>query len=185
MTVSDRELTWKVLDSKEDRDYRLFSVHIHQSKSPRTGDIHNFQVLSSPDWVTVIPVTADNKLVFVNQYRHGSGTLSLEPPGGLVKKGQTPEQSAREELEEETGYLADTFELLGWMHPLPALFDNKLHVFYAKNAEPTGRIHPDETEEIQTVLIPVNDLPSYIRTGKINCGIMIAALHLFLNRRLT
>jgi 8-oxo-dGTP pyrophosphatase MutT (NUDIX family) len=102
-----------------------------------------------------------------------------------VKKGQTPEQSAREELEEETGYLADTFELLGWMHPLPALFDNKLYVFYAKDAEPTGRIHPDETEEIQTVLIPVNDLPSYIRTGKINCGIMIAALHLFLNRQST
>ncbi|AFM27155.1 NUDIX hydrolase [Desulfomonile tiedjei] len=184
MTPPDRELTWKVLDKKEDRNYRLFSVHIHKSKSPRTGDVHDFQVLNSPDWVTVIPVTADNNLVFVNQYRHGSGTLSLEPPGGLVKEGQTPEQSAREELEEETGYLADRFELLGWMHPLPALFNNKMYVYYAKNVELTGRINPDETEEIQTVLIPVHDLPRYIQTGRISCGIMIAALHLFLNKQL-
>ena len=75
----------------------------------------------SPDWVAVIAVTLDNQVVMVRQSRHGTGELSLEPPGGLVKEGQAPEQSA-EELEEETGYQVAALELLGWMHPMPAIF---------------------------------------------------------------
>ena len=77
-----------------------------------------------------------------------------KPPGGLVKEGQAPGQSAREELEEETGYQAEELELLGWMHPMPAIFTNRFHVYLARNATPTGRLNPDETEEIETVLVP-------------------------------
>ncbi len=185
MDLPRRDLTWELLDSHEDRKYRLFSVNITKNRSPRTGEIHEFQVLNSPDWVGVIPVTADNKLVLVRQFRHGSGELSLEPPGGLAKQGQSPVQSAREELEEETGYVAETFELLGCLHPLPALFNNRFYVYLARNVTPTGKLNPDETEEIETVLIPVQDLREYIRSGKITCAVMIAALHLFLDREPT
>ncbi|MBI5249512.1 MAG: NUDIX hydrolase [Desulfomonile tiedjei] len=182
MGSSDRELSWELVDSREDRRYNLFSVSINRSKSPRTGEIHEFQVLGTPDWVAVIPVTTDNKLVLVNQFRHGSGELSLEPPGGLVKQGQSPEQSAKEELEEETGYIAENLELLGWLHPFPALFNNKFYVYCARDARPAGKLNPDETEEIETVLIPVEDLSDHIRSGKITCAVMIAALHLFVDR---
>ncbi len=182
MGSSDRELSWELMDSREDRKYGLFSININRSKSPRTGEIHEFQVLNSPDWVAVIPVTADNNLILVNQFRHGSGELSLEPPGGLAKRGQSPEQSAREELEEETGYIADNFELLGLLDPFPAIFNNKFYVYCARDARPAGKLNPDETEEIETVLIPVEDLREYIRSGKITCAVMIAALHLFLDR---
>ncbi len=116
----------------------------------------------------------------MKQYRHGIGGLSLEPPGGLVKEGQTPEQSARDELEEETGYRAPIFESLGWMYPVPAIFTNKFYVFLADQAEPSGRKNPDETEEIETVLVPLDEVKGYIRSGKINCSVVIAALHLFL-----
>jgi 8-oxo-dGTP pyrophosphatase MutT (NUDIX family) len=115
----------------------------------------------------------------VRQYRHGTGELSLEPPGGLVKEGQTAEQSGREELEEETGYIAPSMELLGWMHPMPAIFTNRFYVYLARDSVPAGRSQPDETEEIETVLVPIDHLREYIRSGKINCAVMIAALHLF------
>lgn len=182
MDSPGRDLTWELLDSREDRKYRLFSVNITRNRSPRTGEIHEFEVLNSPDWVGVIPVTADNRLVLVRQFRHGSGELSLEPPGGLAKAGRSPEQSAREELEEETGYVAETFELLGCLNPLPALFNNRFYVYLARDVTATGTLNPDETEEIETVLIPVQDLRDYIRSGKITCAVMIAALHLFLDR---
>ncbi len=155
-----------MLDSREDRKYRLFSVNITKNRSPRTGEVHEFQVLNTPDWVGVIPVTTDNKLVLVRQFRHGSGELSLEPPGGLAKEGRSPEQSAREELEEETGYVAETFELLGCLQPLPALFNNRFYVYLARDAKPTGKLNPDETEEIETVLIPVRDIREYNPVGK-------------------
>ncbi len=175
-----RNLRWELIDTRDDRSYHLFSVSLNRNRSPRTGEIHEFQVLNSPDWVAVIAVTPDGKLVMVRQYRHGSGELSLEPPGGLVKEGQTPEQSGREELEEETGYRSDTLELLGCMNPMPALFTNRFYVFLARDAVPTGKLNPDETEEIETVLVPLDEIRDYIRTGRINGAVMIAALHLFL-----
>lgn len=174
-----RNLSWELIDSREDRSYKLFSVSINRNKSPRTGKIHEFQVLKSPDWVAVVPLTPQNEMILVRQYRHGTSELSLEPPGGLVKDGQTPEQSGREELEEETGYRAESLELLGWMHPMPALFSNRFYVYLARNATPTGRLNPDDTEEVETVLAPVQQVREYIRLGSIRCGVMIAALHLF------
>jgi len=178
----NKNLAWTVVDSRIDRRYGLFSVAINRSRSPRTGKIHEFQVLDCPDWVTVIAVTPDSRLVMVRQYRHGTGEMSLEPPGGLVKEGQTPEQSGREELEEETGYLAPSMELLGSMHPMPAIFNNRFYVYLANRAVPAGKLHPDETEEIETELIPVDQIRDYIRSGKITCSVMIAALYLFLDR---
>jgi ADP-ribose pyrophosphatase len=178
----DRNLLWVPVESREDRNYNLFSVYLNKNKSPRTGRIHEFQVLKSPDWVAIIPVTPNNELVMVSQYRHGIEQLSLEPPGGLVKDGQTPEQSAIEELEEETGYRAPAYHLLGWMHPMPAILTNRFYVYLAENATPTGKPNPEETEEIETILVPVSEITDYIRTGKITCSVMIAALHLYLNR---
>jgi ADP-ribose diphosphatase len=175
------ELHWEVLESHEDKEYGLFSVRLNKSRSPRNGKVYDFQILTSPDWVAVIPVTPDNKVVMVRQFRHGSGRLSLEPPGGLAKDGQTPEKSAREELEEETGYVSDEWELLCRMDPMPALFDNQLHVYLAKNVRPTGRLSPDETEDLETILIPVEDVKDYIRSGKITSSVMIAALYHFLD----
>jgi len=175
-------LTWELVDSRLDRQYRLFSVEINTNVSPRTGEKHEFQVLRSPDWVAVVAVTPADELVMVRQYRHGTAELSLEPPGGLVKAGQTPEQSGREELEEETGYRCNSMELLGWMYPMPALFTNKFYVYLARDVTPTGTFNPDDTEDVETVLVPRDKIREYIRSGKVSCGVMIAALHLFLDR---
>lgn len=181
-TSADRKLTWELVESRKDRSYALFSVAVNRSRSPRTGKIHEFQVINSPPWVAIMPITRDGQLVMVKQYRHGTGELSLEPPGGLVKDGQTPEQSAWEELEEETGYKGSSLELLGWMHPLPALFTNRFYVYLARDVTPTGHLNPDDTEEMETVLVPIRQVRDYIRDGRIRCSVMIAALHLLLDR---
>ncbi|MFH0960932.1 MAG: NUDIX hydrolase, partial [Pseudomonadota bacterium] len=172
----DKQLSWELLNVREDRKYNLFSVEINTCASPRTGLPHQFQVLRSVDWVAVLAVTKEKEVVLVNQFRHGIRDLSLELPGGLVKPGQTPQQSAAEELEEETGFTAPEMKLLGSMYPFPAIFSNRFHVYLAENAEPKGKMHPDETEELETVLAPASELKNFIRDGKINCGIMIAAI---------
>ncbi len=175
----NQDLYWELLNSREDRQYHLFSVKIDTCKSPRTGNSHEFQVLKSPDWVAVVAITNDQEVVLVNQFRHGIRELSLELPGGLVKDGQTPLKSAAEELVEETGFVAPSLKLLGWMHPFPAIFNNKFYVYLAENATFSGELNPDETEELETILAPLNKLKEYIRDGKITCGIMIAALGLY------
>ena len=65
---------------------------------------------------------------------------------------------------------------------MPAILTNRFYVYLAEDATPTGILNPEETEEIETVLVPVSQIIDYIRTGKITCSVMIAALHLHLNR---
>lgn len=176
-----RRLIWEPLESEELTRCALFSIHRQRSRSPRNDKIYEFQVISSSEWVAVVPLTPDGKVVMVRQYRHGSKTLSLEPPGGLVKEGQHPLESGREELEEETGYIADEYILLGVLDPMPALFTNKFHIYLAKNAVPAGAINPDETEDLETILLTPTEVREFIRSGEITSAVMIAALHLFLD----
>jgi ADP-ribose pyrophosphatase len=76
--------------------------------SPRTGKEHDFYVLDSVNWVNVIAITPDQQLVMVEQYRHGSNTVELEIPGGMMDAGETdPVATAVRELREETGYAGE------------------------------------------------------------------------------
>ena len=90
--------------------------------------------IQSPDFVVIIAVTERNELLLVRQFRHAVGALTLELPAGHVEKDETPAQSARKELLEETGYVADTFELLASLSPSPARFTNRMWCYFAANA---------------------------------------------------
>src|SRR3712207_5336243 len=95
--------TWQTERSEQVVDCRIFKVRhdfSHIEGSDRKGD---FYVLESPNWVNVIPVTPEGKVLLVAQYRHGSGAISLETPGGMLEPGESPEVAAARELREETG----------------------------------------------------------------------------------
>ncbi|MEZ4518692.1 MAG: NUDIX hydrolase [Chloroflexota bacterium] len=71
---------------------------------PRTGKEHSFYILEAPDWVNVIPLTPDEQVVMVRQYRHGTGTVTLESPAGMADHdGEALAVAAARELREETG----------------------------------------------------------------------------------
>ncbi len=99
------EKLWKVTSSKEGGSYGIFSFRTDRALSPRTGLEYDFFILESSPWVNIIPLTPENEVVLVRQYRHGIRDLSLEIPGGLVEEQDTPEETARRELREETGYI--------------------------------------------------------------------------------
>jgi 8-oxo-dGTP pyrophosphatase MutT (NUDIX family) len=170
-----------LVDSQEARDQGLFPIKVHKCRSPRNGKVYPFYVYQSVEWVMAIPVTPENDIVMVRQHRHGTGEITLEAPGGLCKEGLEPLQCAMEELEEETGYRSDQWELLTRMDPLPALFNNRLHIFLAKEASPTGAMNQDETEAVRPVLIPVGELRGRLREGAISSSIHVAALYYYLD----
>jgi ADP-ribose pyrophosphatase len=88
------------------------------------------------DYVTTIAVTPNKQLILVRQYRPAVNKVTLEFPSGHVEDGQTPEEAARQELLEETGYIAEAFEPLGSLFPDTGRMGNRMWCFFAKHATP-------------------------------------------------
>jgi len=172
---------WKCIRSKPAQSFRVFSIRTDTVISPRTGMEHDFYVIESRNWVNIIPLTNDHQVVMIRQYRHGSREVTLEIPGGLVDPGDTPEKAAARELLEETGYQAEELMKIGSVNPNPAIFNNRCYTFIARNVTKTRDPMPDQTEDIEAVLIPLVDIPELIRKGKIDHAIVIGAFtHYFL-----
>ena len=170
---------WKVISSTRDRSYRVFSLRTDRAISPRTGMEHNFFILESSSWVNVIPLTPEQEVVMVRQYRHGTRNVTLEIPGGLVEKSDTPEQAARRELFEETGYRPLETCSLGVVHPNPAIQNNECYTFLAKDVFFAGGQQQDEREDIEVLLRPLSAIPRLIRDGEITHSLVLAAFYRF------
>ena len=167
---------WKRKASRKLVDCRVFTVSESTSISPRTGDDHTFFYLDTADWVNIVPITVDDEVVFVRQFRHGSEEISLEIPGGMVDPGEDPQVAAVRECLEESGYQAGSVESFGVLNPNPALFCNKLHTYVARQVEAIGEIANTSTEHTEVELVPMKDLPGLLQSGAIDHALVAATL---------
>ena len=171
---------WKKISSKLLGDFRIFTIRSDMKVSPRTGREHNFYVLDSLDWVNVIAVTPQNELVMVEQFRHGSNTVELEIPGGMMDRHETdPVVTGVRELREETGYAGERARSLGKISANPAIMSNYCHTVLVENCRLQHAVEFDHGEDIQTRLVPVAEIPSLIATGKIQHPLVVVALYYF------
>jgi 8-oxo-dGTP pyrophosphatase MutT (NUDIX family) len=167
---------WPIDRKQELLSTSIFTVTSRRAMSPRTGRRHEFLVLEAPEWVNVVPLTADGNVVLVEQYRQGTGEVTLEIPGGMVDPGDaSPADAARRELLEETGYWAETIELTGVVAPNPAIQNNLCHSFVATGLVSRGAPALDSTEDIETRVVPLAEIPSMIRDGRIRHALVVAA----------
>ncbi|UCF84885.1 MAG: NUDIX hydrolase [Desulfobacteraceae bacterium] len=170
---------WKVTSSKRDTSYRIFNLRTDRAVSPRTGQEHDFFILESSSWVNVIPLTSEDNVVMVRQYRHGIQDVTLEIPGGLVEDHDSPEEAAGKELCEETGYRASEMILLGRVYPNPAIQNNVCYTFFAKDVFLAGDQNLDEKEDIEVLIRPLAEIPRLIREGEITHSLVLAAFYRF------
>ena len=168
---------WQIVSSTRDRRYRVFNLRTDLAISPRTGKEHHFFIIESTPWVNVIPLTDQNEVVLVKQYRHGTQDVTLEIPGGLVEVSDSPESAAKRELMEETGYMAFELVLLGTVHPNPAIQNNLCYTYLAKDVVLSGKQDLDDKEDIQVVLRPLDEIPDAIRNGEITHSLVLAAFY--------
>ena len=169
---------WALVNREKIADYYIFDVDKTVKKSPRTGKEHTFFVLDSPDWVNVIPVTADDNVVMIRQIRHGIDAPVLEIPGGMVDdEDGDPAAAAARELLEETGYTADRFIRIGSVTPNPAFLNNRLFTYLALNAHQVQQPEFDGSEDIEVEEIPRDQIPTLIAGGKIHHALVVAAFY--------
>jgi 8-oxo-dGTP pyrophosphatase MutT (NUDIX family) len=172
---------WRELMRATVADCRVFSVERSTVASPVDARRHEFYRVRSPDWVQILPITAAGEAVLVRQYRHGCQRLTLEIPGGLLDEGEHPAEAALRECLEETGYRATTAVSLGIVSPNPALFTNRLHGFFARDAAPERAVQNTGTEITECVLVPVRDLERLLLSGEIEHALVAATLWRYLH----
>lgn len=93
-------------------------------------------VIQGLDFVVIVAMTPQDQILLVRQFRVAAGGVTLELPAGHIDPGETPEQAARRELLEETGYEAGNIELLASLSPSVARFTNRMWCFLAAGAVP-------------------------------------------------
>jgi 8-oxo-dGTP pyrophosphatase MutT (NUDIX family) len=171
---------WKKISSKPAGDFRIFSIRSDVKISPRTGKEHDFYVIDAVNWVNVIAVTPDQQLVMVEQYRHGSNTVELEIPGGLMDAGEiSPIDAGVRELREETGYEGGQARVIGQVWANPAIMSNTCFTVMVENCRCVHQVEWDHGEDMITRLVPVSEIPSLVASGKIQHPLVAVALYHF------
>ena len=141
----------------------LYRDEIEQS----TGTRAIREIIRHNGAVCVIPVTDDGNVICVKQYRYAHATTMLEIPAGkLDSKEEDPESAARRELREETGMTCGTLIPIGKMFGSPAILDEVVHMYLAKDLVP-GECDPDEDEILETVVLPLEELYNMVMNGEI------------------
>jgi 8-oxo-dGTP pyrophosphatase MutT (NUDIX family) len=175
---------WKRIESKTIADCRVFRVREDFCERVSDRQKASFFVVENPDWVNVIALTSKQEVVLIEQFRHGSGEIILEIPGGMIDENELPETAARRELLEETGYSSKDFILLGKSQPNPAIQNNTIFHFLAIDCEKTEEVKFDEYESAVTKLLSLTAVPNLIMTGEISHSLVIAAFQYFSLRNL-
>ena len=168
---------WRRVSSEQVADCRVFRVRRDMSASPRDQSEHDFYCIEAPDWINIIPLTADNQVVMIEQYRHGTDEITLEIPGGMVDEGESPAEAAAREMLEETGYAPGEVIYLGKTRPNPAIQNNWIHSYLARNVRFHHQPVFDTTEHTVVRLVPLAEIPALIAGGAITHSLVVVGFH--------
>lgn len=183
--MDDSALAWRPIRRKTIFTTRVFDVNEITSRSPENEE-KSFFALHAADWVIVVPIVRDaegnEEFLMVRQWRHGSESLSIEFPGGVIDPGETPADAAMRELLEETGYRAGRLTHAASLSPNPAIMDNECHVFIAEDCVDTRETSPDDDEFIAIERITRAEAFRMMGKPPFSHGLMSAALFFYVQK---
>lgn len=130
------------------------------------GSIAPRELVIHSGGVCVVPLTDDNRVIMVRQFRYAFGEPLLEIPAGKLEKGEEHRSAALRELEEETGAKCTSFEYLGVCYPSVAYLTEKIHMYLARGLS-FGKAHLDEGEFLDVIRVPLDEAVEMVMRGEI------------------
>jgi ADP-ribose pyrophosphatase len=174
--TGDKELLWKRSRSETGLNLKIFNVRYDFVENPRNGRQSRATILETPDWVDIVPINPEGKIVMVDQFRFGVAAVTTEIPAGIIEAVETPLDAAKRELLEETGYTSTDWVDLGWVEPNSAFQDNHCHQWLARDARLTETPDLDEGELIAVRLLTLDEIRQEIAAGRIRNSLALLAL---------
>ncbi len=139
------------------------------------------EVVERNNAVCIIAVDENQRILLERQYRYSINQELLELPAGMIEPGENPEDCARRELQEETGYLPQKLEKIGSWYVAPGFCTEFMHLFLATDLVPS-RLFAEDSEEIQVMRLKPEECLELIGTGRIQDGKTIAGIFAYLHR---
>lgn len=168
---------WQVLESRYYTAWRPYmTLREDRVRLPNGVELDRYFVFEYPDWASVIALTKTGHFVMIRQYRHGIGAVHYELPAGVIDPGETPLESARRELLEETGYGGGQWQTFMALSANPATHTNRCHILLATGVEPVQAPAPDASEELRVHLLGPEEVRNALLNGEVAQSLHAAAL---------
>jgi ADP-ribose pyrophosphatase len=149
---------------------RVFNLQIETIRLPKGGELQA-EIIRHPGSVVIVPITAENEIILVRQYRPAIGRWAWELPAGSLKPGEDVERAARRECQEETGLMPSQLERMGSYFPTPGYCDEEMTFFKATGLRTPGpedeEAHRDEDEDIEARAFAHAELRHMIEAGEL------------------
>ena len=158
---------------------KILNVRVDTVRLPR-GTLGTREVVEHSDCVCVVPLDEGNNVVLVRQYRKPAEESLLEVPAGGVEDGESSLDAVLRELQEETGYTADSLQHLSSFWTTPGFCTELMHSYLATGLRPSS-LEQDEDEDLQVAKVPLPEIPDMIRQGEIRDAKSIASLLMVLH----
>lgn len=166
---------WKTLSEERLFDTRWLKIGKEVCELPNGKVINDFYTIWQPDWVLILPQTTEGKWILTRQYRHGTRSISMEFPAGIVEAGEDHLAAAKRELEEEAKLLGGKYDFIGEFPMNPDRHRGRFFVYLATRVVPGGSAKADDTEDIRTLALTTNELEFKMRSGEFFHALQMAA----------
>ena len=173
---SDEEMKWKTLSSEYIIKRPWLTARRDKVQLPNGNINDEYWVLEYPEWINIIAITKEGKIILERQWRQAVGEVSTEIPAGVVEKGEEPLHAAQRELQEETGFGGGKWTQLMRIAPNSSSNNNFTHCFLAEGVERIGDTQFDDTEDLEVYFESREKVFEMLEQGIFHQAQMVAPL---------
>ena len=159
------KLTEKTVSQQYQYHGKIINLRVDEAEL-ENGSIAKREVVEHPGGVSIAPLTEENELLFVRQFRYPYSEVVLELPAGKLEKGEDPFEAGKRELKEETGTTGENYLPLGNLYPSPGYCNEIIHL-YCCRVSTYGECNPDDDEFLEVERIPLEKAVQMVMNNEI------------------